>query len=119
MFSSPQLVFQTEILEDLKHQGSQLKGIAKYVVLMLDELSVQDDLVSNNSSNELVGFLNLGEDLNQIFKKKATDSIASHALVFMVCGIASRLKLSLGYFTTTTATAAMLYPLVWRAVRLL
>eukprot|EP00795_Rhopilema_esculentum_P017480 gene17480-9089_t len=112
----PSVGFKKEVLEDLKHQGSQLKGIAKYVVLMLDELSVQDDLVFNNSTNELVGFVNLGEDLNQIFKKKATDSIASHALVFMVCGIASKLKFSLGYFATTTATAAMLYPLVWRAV---
>ena len=54
--------FKKEVFEDLKHQGSQLKGIAKYVVLMLNELSVQDDLVFNNSTNELVGFVNLGQN---------------------------------------------------------
>lgn len=70
----------------MKQQASKLEGIAKYVVLMLDELSVQDDLVYNSSTNELIGFVNLGDEVNEIFKK---GTIVSHALVFMVCGIAS------------------------------
>ncbi len=34
----------------------------------------------------------------------------------MVTGIASRLKFSLGYFATTTATADQLFLLMWKAI---
>ena len=114
----PRAGFNREVYADLKHQAAKLEGIGKYVVLMLDELSVQDDLVYNNSTNELVGFVNLGDEVNEIFKKDASSTIATHALVFMVCGIATRLKFSLGYFATTTANSGMLFPLTWRAIGL-
>ena len=54
---------------------------------MLDELSVQDDLVFNSSTNELVGFVNLGEEMNEVFRNDASCTVAANALVFMVCGI--------------------------------
>ena len=114
----PAAGFKKEVFADLRHQASKLEGTAKYVVLMLDELSVQDDLVFNSSTNELIGFVNLGEEMNQVFQNDVSCTVATHALVFMVCGIASRLKFSLGYFATTTATSGMLYPLTWRAVGL-
>eukprot|EP00795_Rhopilema_esculentum_P004986 gene4986-21354_t len=61
------------------------------------------------------------EKLHGIAKKSSgfdgkVPSVASHALVFMICGIASSLKFSLGYFATRTATCGMLYPLMWQAV---
>eukprot|EP00795_Rhopilema_esculentum_P008149 gene8149-14073_t len=114
----PRAGFNREVYADLKHQAAKLEGIGKYVVLMLDELSVQDDLVYNNSTNKLVGFVNLGDEVNEVFKKDASSTIATRALVFMVCGIATRLKFSLGYFATTTANSGMLFPLTWRAIGL-
>ena len=44
------------------------------------------------------------------------NSVASHVLVFMVCGVASQLKFMLGYFATCTATSDMHFPLLWRAI---
>ena len=114
----PNAGFRLKVFAELKEQASNLCGVEKYVTLMFDELSVQDDLVFNRITDQLVGFFNLGDEENKLFWKEASCNIAAHALVFMVRGIASRLKFSLGYFETTTATSSMLYPLVWRAIGL-
>lgn len=48
------------------------------------------------------------------------NQMASHVLVFMVCGLVRRdLRFSLGYFGTATTTASELHPLVWKAVYIL
>ena len=44
------------------------------------------------------------------------DEIATYVLVFMVVGINSHIKMSIGYVGTKTATAGELYPLMWKAV---
>ena len=110
-----------ETFEDLKHQASKLQGIGKYVVLAFDEVSIKDDLIFDKHTGELIGFVNLGKDLNDLFGADAsntdfTSSIASHALVFMVVGLASRHKFSFGYFGTCSLTAYMLYPLLWKSI---
>ena len=68
---------------------------------------MRDDLVCNEDTGELICFINLGEDLNDLFKKEqgGKTSVASHALFFMLCGVASSLKYSLGYFATSTASS--------------
>ncbi|XP_028419012.1 uncharacterized protein LOC114544629 [Dendronephthya gigantea] len=109
---------------DLKHQAEKLNDIKKYVVLMLDEVSIKDDLVYDQVTGELVGFVNLGKDVDDCHvirnkeKRIKTANVATHALVFMVTSIAARLKFSLGYFATTTATADQLFLLMWKAVGL-
>ena len=45
--------------------------------------------------------------------------IATHVLVFMIVGINTHLKMSLGYFPTKSATAEKIYPIFWRAVAIL
>ena len=112
--------FKKETFEDLRHQASKLQGTGKYVVLAFDEVSIKDDLVFDKHNGELIGFVNLGKDLNDLFGADAstdfTKSIASHALVFMVVGLASRLKFSIGYFGTRSVTSDMLYPLLWKSI---
>lgn len=120
----PSTGFQKAVFDDLRHQAAKLSGIQKYVVLMHDEVSIKDDLVYDRNTGELVGFVNLGKDVDDchIIRNKEqsiqTANIATHALVFMVASIASRLKFSLGYFATTTATADQLFLLLWKAVGL-
>ena len=48
------------------------------------------------------------------------DSIASHALVFLVRGISTNLNLAyFAYFATHNLTGAQIMPLVWQAVCIL
>ncbi|CAB4034941.1 Hypothetical predicted protein, partial [Paramuricea clavata] len=84
-----------------------------------------DDLVYDKVTGELVGFVNIGNDVDDchVIRNKEesikTANVATHVLVFMVTSIAFRLKFSLGYFATTTATADQLFLLMWKAVGLL
>jgi hypothetical protein len=118
----PSTGFHKAVFDDLKHQVEKLNDIQKYVVLMLDEVSIKDDLVYDKVTGELVGFVNIGNDVDDchVIRNKEenikTANVATHALVFMVTSIASRLKFSLGYFATTTATADQLFLLMWKAV---
>eukprot|EP00794_Sanderia_malayensis_P002527 gene2527-2922_t len=118
----PKVGFNKETFDVLKHQASKLEGTGKYVVLMFDEVSIKDDLMFDSHTGDLVGFIDIGEDLNDMFhagnSRDVTTAIASHALVFMVGGLSSRLKFSLGYFGTQSATSYMLFPLMWKAVGL-
>ena len=58
----------------------------------------------NNRSGELVGFVYNGAEM------------AKQVLSFMVIGINSNIKYSLGYFGTNSATADEIYPLFWECV---
>jgi len=62
----------------VKHESSKLEGIGKYVVLMFDEVSVKDDLVFDKNTGELIGFMNLGEDLNNMFRKNKVHKTLLH-----------------------------------------
>ena len=75
---------------------------------IFDKHSVSDDFVFDKHSGELVGLIDLGADLNDIFRKNS----CFDGKVPMICGIASSLKFSLGYFATCNATCGMLYPLM-------
>ena len=119
--TSPNSGFRNEVFDDLKKAASKLhNGIQRYVTLMFDEVSIKDDLVFDDSTGQLIGFVNLGQNMNEFIdsfrKGELSKSIATHALVLMVVGLASNLKQTIGFFGTRGATADILYPLVWKAV---
>ena len=69
-------------------------------------------------SNELIGFVDLGnEKLNEALT--STDELATHALAFLVRGMATDLKYTLAYFLTKDVTSYQLMSLFWKAVRVL
>ena len=116
----PDVGFRKDVLDDIKHQNQKWnKEIQKYVVLSFDEMSIKDDLVFNSVSGELVGFVNLGDNMD-IFQSNSASNlaerVASKVLVFMVNGIASPLKCSLGYFATRSCTGSILFSLAWKAI---
>ena len=87
----------------------------KWVVLLHDEMSLKSDLVYDRRSGELVGFL---DPKNWRFEKnfKIEDQLATHVVCFMVVGVNTSLKTTLGYFSSRTAIAEDIYPYFWKAV---
>ena len=73
------LGFHKAVFDDLKHQAGKLNDIQKYVVLMLNEVSIKDDLVYDKVTGELVGFVNLANDVDDCYtiQKRILDGIAS------------------------------------------
>jgi len=112
----PRSGFQMEVFKELKSMAATLTEEERFVCLLHDEISIKADLVYDKITGELVGFI----DRSQWSAKSEEEGhLASHALVFMVVGITTNIKMSIGYFPTRTATADEMYPHLWKAVGLL
>ena len=70
-------------------------------------------------TGELIGFTDLGDPEVNYCSLEEVDSLASHALVFLVRGISTNLKFNLAYFATHNLTGAQIMPLFWQAVCIL
>lgn len=93
----PHSGFQIEVFQELKNMTKDLDENQRWICLMHDEISIKADLVYDKTTGELVGFV----DTSQWNDKTQKDGhLASHALVFMVVGITSNIKMSIGYFPT-------------------
>jgi len=98
----------------LKGLCSDHIGIQRYVVLSLDEMKIQSKLVFDKRSNELIGFIDLGDE--HANEALASDNeLATHALAFLVRGVATDLKYTLAYFLKDV-TSYQLMSLFWKAV---
>ena len=79
--------------------------IEKFVILLMDEMKIQEKLVWDKHTGNLIGFIDLGDiDLHYSALQK-TDEIASHVLVFLVRSIVNPLKFSFANFGTKNVTS--------------
>lgn len=103
-FFKPKPGFNSENIERLKKHAKDYFDIQRYVVLSFDEMKIQSKLVFDKRTNELIGFVDLGEEkLNEALT--STNELATHALVFFVRGVATDLKYTLAYFLTKDMTS--------------
>ena len=82
-------------------------------------MKVMENLVLDKNTGELIGFTDLGDPALNFAALEKANSIATHALAFLVRGVCTELKVGLAHFSTTGATAAQLMPLFWEAVSIL
>ena len=114
-FFKPKPGFNSENIERLKGLCSDHIGIQRYVVLSFDEMKIQSKLVFDRRSNELIGFVDLGDEhVNEALA--SGNELATHALAFLVRGVATDLKYTLAYFLTKDVTSYQLMSLFWKAV---
>ena len=116
-FFKPRAGFHPENIERLRDQTRQYFDIQRYVVISFDEMKIQSKLVFDKHSNEIIGFVDLGEE--ELNVSSGSSDLATHALVFFVRGAASDLKYALGYFLTKDVTSYQIMPLFWKAVSVL
>ena len=118
-FFKPKPGFNEANVSQLKEQTSQLFDVQRYVILSFDEMKIQSSLVFDKHSNELIGFVDLGDDDVNVAAFDSCSVIASHVLAFMIRGVASDLKYILGYFSTENVKSYQLMLLFWKAVSIL
>ena len=118
-FFQPKPGFQKENINKLVHDTNQLIGVQRYVVLSFDEMKIQSSLVFDKHTNELIGFVDLGDEDVNVASFDTPTTLATHVLAFMVRGVASDLKYILGYFSTQSLTSYQVMPLFWKAVSIL
>ena len=82
-------------------------------------MKIQDDLVWNKNTGELIGFVDLGDiDLNYATLQKS-DNLASHVLVFLIKSVLNPLSFAFATFATEGIKSFQLFPLFWKAVAIL
>ena len=111
----PQQGFNKDVINELK-KGSNFSNIERYIILLMDEMKVQENLVWYKHTGDLIGFVGLGDpDLNYATLQKL-DEVASHLLVFLFRSVTNPLKCSLANFATSNAKSVQMFPLFWKAV---
>ena len=118
-FFKPKPGFCKKNIEKLCDATKQLFDCQRYVVLSFDEIKIQSNLVFDKHTNELIGFVDLGDEDVSTAVFDTPTTLASHVLAFMVRGVASDLKYILGYFSTQSLTSFQIMPLFWKAVSIL
>ena len=100
----------------------------KYVLLLLDEMHIQQDLVFDKHSGEMIGFCSLG-DINEYFEQfeqslsesgntseNQSPKLAKTMMIFMVRGLFSKLQFPYTQFPCADLSGEMFYELYWEAV---
>ena len=111
-----QCSFNSRIVNELRNKTKSFSENEKFVVLLMDEMKIQENLVWDKHSGELTGYVDLGDvNLNYATLSKV-EEIAAHVLVFLIRSIVNPLKFSLVNFATTGATATQIFPLLWKTI---
>lgn len=103
-------------------QIESLKEWEKCVVIILDQMSIHEDLVYDKNSDELVGFTDLGDINNHLLKFKkcvgepVTPTLANSMLVFMVQGLFVSIGFPYAQFPSHSITGDLLFNPIWEAV---
>ena len=96
----------------------------KFVILLLDEIHVKEDLMYNKHTGKLIGFSFLNEirsDLDSL-EEKVTESsfppelLANSMMTFMVRGLFTHLEYPYVYFPTRNVTGSLLIDPLWETV---
>ena len=78
----------------LKTETDSYFDVQRYVVLLFDEIKVMEKVVLDKNTGELIGFTDLGDPTLKFAALEKADSIATHALAFLVRGVCTELKLA-------------------------
>ena len=87
--------------------------------MVIDKMKIQTNLVFDKVSGELIGFIDLGDPTTNYATLQQEYTIASHALAFLVRGLATDLKHIIGYYFTGNVTSFQIIPIFWKIVSVL
>eukprot|EP00794_Sanderia_malayensis_P011563 gene11563-12758_t len=115
----PKRGFNKATTADLQNKTASFTPPERYIIICFDEMKIQEDLVWDKNTGELIGFMDLGDtNINYATLVKAQD-ITSHVPVFLVKSVVNPLSYSFATFATQGVTSLQLFPLFWRAVAIL
>ena len=115
----PERGFNHYVVKELAEKTKSFMAIERFIVLVFDEMKVQEDLVWDKTTGELIGFVDLGDTDFNYATLQIAQQLATHILVFIVKSITNILSYSFATFATNTLTLYQLCPVFWKAVSIL
>ena len=115
----PQRGFNPEVIDELRKKTELFSGSERFVTILFDEMKIQEDLVWDKHTGELIGFVDLGDSKVNYATLQNVEELATHILVFLVKSVVNPLSYSFATFATTGITSFQIFPLFWKAVNIL
>ena len=112
----PKRGFNNEVVDELNKKTELFSESERYVTILFDERKIQEDLVWDKHTGELIGFVDLGDMKLKYATLKNVSVLATHILVFLVKSVVNPLSHSFATFATTGITSYQIFPLFWKAV---
>ena len=96
----------------------------KFVILLMDEMYIREDLVYNKHTGKMIGFIDLGNINNHLlsFERLITEGdlttkpVAKSILAIMVKGLFTSLKFPYAHFPCVNISGDMLFDPFWKTV---
>ena len=111
--------FNPAVVKDLSEKTKHFSEQERYISILLDEMKIQEDLVCNKNTGELISFVDLGDKGLNFATLANMNKLATHVLVFLIRSNINLLSFSFATFSTSGITAFQLFPIYWRAVSIL
>ena len=103
---------------NLLKKTASFSEIEKYVTILFDEMKIQENLVCDKHSGELIGFVEVG-DINVNFATlKNTQFTCRNVLVVLVKSVGNPLSYSFPTFATNGITAYQIMPIFWQPLNI-
>lgn len=95
----------------------------KLVILLLDEMSIKENLVYDKHTGEMTGFVDLGDANNQMLvfqhsieRNDVTPVLANSMMVVIVRGIFTKLRYPYALFPSPNISGELLFQPFWNAI---
>ena len=108
-----------KFINELAKKTVSFSEIEKYVIILFDEMEIQENLVRNKHSGELIGFVDLSDININYATLESVQKLATHILVFLVKSVVNPLSYSFATFATDEITAFQIMPIFSQAVKYL
>lgn len=95
----------------------------KFVIILLDEMHIKENLVYDKHTGQMIGFVDLGDVNNQLLSfernmegKEDMPSLAKTMMVFMVRGVFTAMRYPYSQFPCSNPTGEMLFKPLWDTI---
>ena len=92
----PKCGFNDDVILELIEVTDKYFGVQRF-----DEMKIRANLVYDKVTDELIGFVDLGDPEVNFSTLEEVNELAIHAIVFFIRGIATDSNFNLAYFATT------------------
>ena len=110
----PTSVFNHAIINDFAKKTVLFSAAERFATILFNEMKIQEDLVWDKYTGELIGFVDLGDIHTNFATLKDGKELASHVLVFLIKSTINPLSFSIAAFATTGIKSFQLMPIFWK-----
>ena len=105
----PKAGFNKKVIDEFNIKARYLKENQRYINFIVDETKVQQNLVDDKHTHQLIGYVDLEDPQLNFSTFNEYNALASYILVFYLKGILCDFEFAMAYFATKGATSHQIF----------